>query len=471
VATPDPSAQPDFVVIGGGPAGYGAALTAANAGASVVLVDAGGLGGTCLQRGCIPAKYFLEAASVFRSVSHAATFGITTSAPGIDFSVTQQNKATLVGSIATGLAKLLKLRGVRVLTGRGTLHADRTVTVDVDGAVTTFAPRFVILATGSRPRAIDVLPVDGAAVMDSDGFLNLERLPSSAIVVGGGAIGCEFASMLSDLGVSVHLVEGLDRILAGCDGDVSKVVHRSFTKRGIAVTTGVQVLGRTLSPDGATVELSSGATITADLVVVAVGREPVTTALAEGLELDHAGSGALIATEQQMTSMPGVYAVGDLVAGRPQLAHVGFAEAQIAVGHALGSPLPPLDVDGVPWAIYCRPEVAFVGLTEEEATRRGLSIVTKREPIGGNSRAQIIGETEGLVKVICAAEPDGTAGAILGVHLVGPWATEQLGHGELAVNLGLDVEAVARFIQPHPSLTEQYGETLLALSGRGMHVR
>jgi len=169
--------------------------------------------------------------------------------------------------------------------------------------------------------------------------------------------------------------------------------------------------------------------------------------------------------------MPGVYAVGDLVAGRPQLAHVGFAEAQIAVGHALGSPLPPLDVDGVPWAIYCRPEVAFVGLTEEEATRRGLSIVTKREPIGGNSRAQIIGETEGLVKVICAAEPDGTAGAILGVHLVGPWATEQLGHGELAVNLGLDVEAAARFIQPHPSLTEQYGETLLALSGRGMHVR
>jgi len=277
--------------------------------------------------------------------------------------------------------------------------------------------------------------------------------------------------MLSDLGVAVHLVEGEGRILAGCDADVAKVVHRSFTKRGIAITTGVSVTERTLGEAAVSVALSNGASIDADLVVVAVGRVPVGDVAAPSVTVDRVPSGGIVTNGQQQTSIEDVYAVGDLVAGRPQLAHVGFAEAQVAVGHALGSPLPEVNIDGVPWAIYCRPEVAFVGLTEEQAVARGEKVVVKREPLGGNSRAQIIGETEGLVKVICRANADGSAGAIIGVHLVGPWATEQLGHGELAVNLGLSVDAVASFLQPHPSLTEHYGETLLSLAGRGMHVK
>ncbi len=467
----DVSSQLDFVVIGGGPAGYGAALAAANTGASVVLVDVGGLGGTCLQRGCIPAKYFLEAASVFHGARHASRFGISMSEPEIDFAVTQTGKGSLVTSIATGLAKLLKLRGVQVISGFGQLETDHRVTVTVGDERTVFSPRFVILATGSKPRALDAVPVDQHRIVDSDGFLELTSLPQRAIVVGAGAIGCEFASLLSDLGVAVSLVEGEDRILAGCDADVAKVIHRSFTKRGIVVTTGVQVTARTLLDDGVSISLSDGTSIDADLVVVAVGRVPVAGMLGENVELEQTASGAVVTDDQQRTSLPRVYAVGDLVAGSPQLAHVGFAEAQIAVAHALGDPLPPMEVDGVPWAIYCRPEVAFVGLTEEQALARGHQIVTKREPLGGNSRAQIIGETEGLVKVICEQHPDGSAGKILGVHLVGPWATEQLGHGELAVNLGLNVEQIARFLQPHPSLTEHYGETLLSLSGRGMHVK
>lgn len=463
--------SPDLAVIGGGPAGYGAALAAANAGLSVVLVDAGGLGGTCLHRGCIPAKYLLEAAATFRHVAHAGRFGITTSSPSIDLAVTTSGKDDLVASIAAGLAKLLKHRKVAVVVGTATLHADRTVEVAAGEEVATLTPTSVLLATGSEPRHLDVLPVDGTRILDSNGVLDLDHLPASAVVVGGGAIGCEFASLLADLGTRVHLVEGMDRILAGCDADVARVVQRSFAKRSITCTVGVEVVAADSRGDGLSVTLSNGDSIDADLVVVAVGRRPVLErALGPDVVLERSASGALVVDDRYETSMANVFAAGDVVAGAPQLAHVGFAEAQVVIGHLTGRPLPPVDANGVPWAIYCRPEVAFVGLTEEQASARGIATVVKREPIGGNSRAQIVGETEGLVKVVCAARPDGTAGAILGVHLVGPWATEQLGHGELAVNLGLEVDAIAQFLASHPSLSEQYGETLLALAGRGMHV-
>jgi dihydrolipoamide dehydrogenase len=291
------------------------------------------------------------------------------------------------------------------------------------------------------------------------------------VVVGGGAIGCEFASLLADLGVSVTLIESATSILSGCDADVAKVIHRSFVKRGITIVTDVAVTASEATDDVVQVHLSSDTTIEAELIVVAVGRTSEVRGIGDGVPLERTDSGAVVVAEHQQTSLPGVYAIGDVVAGRPQLAHVGFAEAQVAVGHALGEPLPEVNNDAVPWAIYCRPEVAFVGLTEAQAIDRGYTVVTKREPLGGNSRAQIIGETEGLVKVVCAANADGSAGEILGVHLVGPWATEQLGHAELAVNLGLSVREVAKFLAPHPSLSEHYGETLLALSGRGMHVR
>jgi dihydrolipoamide dehydrogenase len=308
--------------------------------------------------------------------------------------------------------------------------------------------------------------------MTSDEFLDLRELPASVVVIGGGVVGCEFASLLADLGSRVTILEALDTILPGCDDDITRVLLRSFKKRGIDVITGVKVEGHTPSEDGTMTTVKAGdRTFDAAAVVVSVGRRPRTEGLvADGLGVEMDRRGFVATDEYQRTGVDGVFAVGDIVAGTPQLAHVGFAEAIVAVKTMLGEPVAPVDNAKVPWAIYCRPEVAFCGMTEAQAKEAGIAVVTKKDPYGGNSRAQIIGETEGVVKIIAEQRPDGTAGRILGVHLCGPWVTEQLGAGYLAVNWDAFPEEVAQFIQPHPSLSETFGETMLALSGRGLHV-
>jgi dihydrolipoamide dehydrogenase len=292
------------------------------------------------------------------------------------------------------------------------------------------------------------------------------------VVIGGGVVGCEFASLLADLGSKVTILEALDTILPGCDDDITRVLLRSFKKRGIDVVTGVKVEGHTPSEDGTATTVKAGdQTFDAEAVVVSVGRRPRTEGLvADGLGVEMDRRGFVATDEYQRTGVDGVWAVGDIVAGSPQLAHVGFAEAIVAVKSMLGEPVVPVDYGKVPWAIYCRPEVAFCGMTEAQAKEAGIPVVTKKDPYGGNSRAQIIGDTEGVVKIIAEQRPDGTAGRILGVHLCGPWVTEQLGAGYLAVNWEAFPEEVAQFIQPHPSLSETFGETMLALSGRGLHV-
>jgi dihydrolipoamide dehydrogenase len=308
--------------------------------------------------------------------------------------------------------------------------------------------------------------------MTSDEFLDLRELPASVVVIGGGVVGCEFASLLADLGSKVTILEALDTILPGCDDDITRVLLRSFKKRGIDVITGVKVEGHTPSEDGTMTTVKAGdQTFDAAAVVVSVGRRPRTEGLvADGLGVEMDRRGFVATDEYQRTGVDGVFAVGDIVAGTPQLAHVGFAEAIVAVKTMLGEQVVPVDNAKVPWAIYCRPEVAFCGMTEAQAKEAGIPVVTKKDPYGGNSRAQIIGETEGVVKIIAEQRPDGTAGRILGVHLCGPWVTEQLGAGYLAVNWDAFPEEVAQFIQPHPSLSETFGETMLALSGRGLHV-
>ncbi len=462
----------DVVVVGGGPAGYGAALAASSAGKSVALVEAEDLGGTCLHRGCIPAKHFLEAASVVRSIGDAARFGINVLDLSVDFEATQAAKALLVNGIATGLAKLLKTRKVVLVAGHGRLLGPGQVEVaSVDGT-RALSAESIILAPGSVPRSLEALPIDERRMVNSDGFLNLKAIPPRVAIVGGGAIGCEFASLLSDLGASVTILEGLPRLLAGCDVDVSRLITRSFTKRGIGVQVNAMVTGQQPSATGGTIlNLGDDSTVEVDLVVVSVGRVPKTTGLlAESVHLEMDDQGAILVDDQQQTSLPGVYAVGDVVAGRPQLAHVGFAEALVAVGALAGTPLPPVNYEAIPWAIYCHPEIAYLGLTEAQAVARGIPVTVKKDPIGGNSRAQIMGETDGFAKIICETKADGAAGRVLGVHLVGPRATEQLSGPSLAVNLGLEAEEIANFLAPHPSLSETYGETLLALTGRGLHV-
>jgi dihydrolipoyl dehydrogenase len=464
----------DVVVIGGGPGGYAAALYGASAGLSIAVVERDKVGGTCLHRGCVPAKEFLEAAAVYRTVQSAGEFGISTSPPTIDFAVNQARKIGVVDQLYRGLAGLLRSRKVTILDGTGQLLPGRRVQV-VDGpqAGTVVQGRHVVLAPGSVPRTLPGLEVDGQTVVTSDELLSFERIPTSVAVIGGGAIGCEFASMLSDLGARVTIVEALDTLLPGCDKDVVNVVVRSFRKRGIEVLTGVQVQSRTPRADGtgAVLTLNDGRQVESAMVVVSVGRRPRTEGLLAadtGVTIDERG---YIPTDPyQRTGAEGVWAVGDVVAGTPQLAHVGFAESIVVIKSILGEPAIPVDYERVPWCIYCHPEVAFAGLTEAQATAHGYDVVTKRDPFGGNSRARIIGDTEGLVKVVAKRLPDGSAGQVLGVHMVGPWVTEQLGAGYLAVNWEATPDEIGHFVQPHPSLSETFGETVLALTGRGLHV-
>ena len=458
--------QFDIVVIGGGPGGYAAALYASAAGLSVAVVEKDKVGGTCLHRGCIPAKEFLETASVFRTVAGAKEFGVLADQPTVEFATSQARKQKVVDQLWKGLQGLMKRRKTTVVTGTGTLAPNRTVKVS-DGS--ELKARHVILAAGSVPRTIPGFEVDGRYVMTSDEVLALEKLPSTAVVIGGGAIGCEFASMLSDLGVQVTVLEALPKLLPGCDTDVVDVVAKSFKKRGIDVRTGVTVHGHEPSDAGTTVKFGEGEQVTVDAVIVSIGRRPLSDELlAPGTAVQVDQRGFVQVDEYMRTAEPGVYAVGDLVA-TPALAHIGFAEAIVAVKHILGEQVVPVDYGKVPWCIYCHPEVAFAGLSEEAAREAGYDVVVKKDPFVGNGRALIVGEPEGLVKVIAEKGADGRAGRILGVHMVGPWVTEQLGQGYLAVNWEATVDEVAQFIQPHPTLSEVFGETVLALTGRGLH--
>jgi dihydrolipoamide dehydrogenase len=463
----------DIVVIGGGPGGYATALYGAAAGMSVAIVERDKVGGTCLHRGCVPAKEFLETAAVYRTVNSAGDFGVNVASPTLEFSVSQDRKNAVVDKLFKGLSGLLKGRKVTILSGTGTLEGDRRVRVlDGEDAGRVIIGRNVVLAAGSVPRTLPGLEVDGRWVMTSDEFLELKEIPASVAVVGGGAIGCEFASLLSDLGSKVTVLEALDSILTGCDEDIVRLVGRSFKKRGIEVFTGTQVDGHKVKKDGSRTALKAGdQTFEVEAIVVSVGRRPRSEGLvAEGVGVEINERGFVVADQYQRTAVPGVWAVGDIVAGTPQLAHVGFAEAIVAVKSMLGEPVVPVDYSRVPWAIYCHPEVAFCGLTEAQAKAKGFSVVTKKDPFGGNSRAQIIGDTEGVVKIVAEQREDGSAGQILGVHMAGPWVTEQLGAGYLAVNWEALPEEVGYFIQPHPSLSESFGEAVLALTGRGMHL-
>jgi len=457
----------DLVVVGGGPGGYAAALYGAAAGLSVAMVERDKVGGTCLHRGCIPAKEFLETASVFRTVAGAKEFGVQAEQPTVDFGVSQQRKGKVVDQLWKGLGGLLKKRRVTTVAGTGQLGPGRRVTVD---GGTELVGRHVVLATGSVPRTIGGFEVDGRLVLTSDEVLALDRLPGRVAVIGGGAIGCEFASMLSDLGTQVTLLEALPQLLPGCDADVVEVLARSFKRRGIDVHVGVPVHGHRPMDGTTTVLYGEGGQVTVDAVVVSVGRRPRSDGLlAAGTAVEVDDKGFVRVDPWCRTGEDGVYAVGDLIA-TPQLAHVGFAEAMVAVQDALGEQPLPIDYGRVPWCIYTFPEVAFVGLSEAAATAAGHDVVTKKDPFGGNGRALILGETEGLVKVVAARDGAAGAGPILGVHMVGPWVTEQLGAGHLAVNWEATPAEVGRFVQPHPSLSEVFGETVLALTGRGLHI-
>ncbi len=459
----------DVVLIGGGPGGYASALYGASAGLKIAIVEKDKVGGTCLHRGCIPAKELLETAAVFRHVSHAGEFGVLAEAPDLDFSITMQRKQKVVDQLWKGLEGLLKRRKVETFNGTGTFLGGKAIGIGggSSGDLQITADN-IIIATGSVPKTIPAFDIDGRLVVTSDELLNIPELPSTAVVIGGGIIGFEFASMMSDLGTQVTVLEALPTVLPGVDPDVADVVVRSFKKRGIDVRTGVKVAGHEPSGETTTISVEGGDPIKTDLVVMCVGRRPLT----DGLGLEGIGvkvdRGFVVVDERCRTGADAVWAIGDVI-DTPGLAHVGYAEAIVAIKDILGEDPVPVDYDRVPVCIYSHPEVAYAGLSEPAAKDAGFDIVVSKHRWAGISRAVIIGDTDGMVKLIAEKNADGSAGRLLGVHMAGPWVTEQLGQGYLAVNWEATVDEVAQFIQPHPTLSELFGESMLALTGRSLH--
>ena len=474
--------QFDVVVIGGGPAGYAAALYGAGAGLNIAVVEKEKVGGTCLHRGCIPAKEYLETAS--RVPHREPRQGLRRGVGSAHHRVRHQpGRASRRWSTSCGRASqgLMKQRKITTYIGTGRLDADGIVRVsggEADGV--ELQGTNVLLGAGSVPRTLPGFDVDGKLRDDLRRSADARHAADArAVVVGGGAIGCEFASALADLGVQVTILEFLPQILTGCDKDAADVVARSFKKRGIDVRTGVEVKGHQPTADGKQTVVTFGEGETdhrrrdRD-----VGRPPPAdrraarrrltgrrrrARLRQGRPVD-AHQRARTSTRSATSSRSTALRV------HPQLAHVGFAEGMLAIKVILGEPAVPLDYGKVPMCIYTYPEVAYVGMTEAGGARKRASTSPCRSTATSATAGRIIvGETDGIVKVIAEKDANGKAGKIIGVHMAGPWVTEQLGQGYLAVNWEATVDEVSAFIQPHPSLSELFGETVLALTGRGLH--
>ena len=454
----------DIVIVGGGPGGYAAALYAHNFGLSVALVERERPGGTCLIRGCIPAKQWLHIAEVYSTVSHAAEFGVVTSQPQIDWSAALARKNQTVEGLVRGLEGLLKKRGVEVIAGYGKLAGSGKVEVTGEEATTAVEGRSVILATGSHARTIPGYEIDGENIVTSDHALDWAEQPRRVGVLGGGVIGCEFASFLIDVGSEVHVFEMMDQIIPDSDADTAKALQRELQKRGVKFNIGVAVEPAVIGGSGVVVPFGDDK-VEVDVVLVAVGRGPNTENV--GLETTNAvvDNGFVVVDPQTMqTAEPGLYAVGDIVAGTPQLAHVGFTEAIAAVTHIATGQTEPVNYDAIPRITYTHPEVAEVGITETQAAERGLEVVATKHTFAGVGRAVIQGENQGHAKVIAIKD-----GPIVGASVIGPRAGELI--HELMYSVGweaLPAEAAA-FIHAHPTLSEAIGETLMSAAGRSLH--
>ena len=455
----------DVAIIGGGPGGYASALYAHNFGLSVALVEKAEVGGTCLHRGCIPAKAWIHTAEVFAEVASAGEFGVVTSAPQLDWGRALARKNAVVSQLYRGLQGLLKQRKVEIVAGTGRLGGPGMVdVVDAAGASRRIEARKVIVATGSVPRIIPGYEPDGTRIVTSDHALNWPARPQRVAVIGAGAIGAEFACLLAELGSEVYLFEVFDQVLPGAEPEASKLLTGILTKKGIQVRTGVTVDPPIQTGSGVIVPFA-GETVEVDVVLVAVGRAPLTA----GVGLEEAGvrldRGYVVADLRTMlTDAPGVYAVGDIVAGTPQLAHAGFAEGIAAITHiATGNPA-PVDYRAIPLVVYTIPEVASVGLTEQQAKAAGHDVVAHDHGLGGVGRAIIKGQAQGLVKIVSER-----GGPILGATVVGPQAGELIHELMYAVAWEALPSEAAAFIHAHPTLAEAVGETLLAASGRSLH--
>lgn len=449
----------DIVVLGGGSGGYATALRGAQLGLTVALVEENKLGGTCLHNGCIPTKALLHAAELADNAREGSKFGVNTELKGIDMAGVNSYKEGVISRLYKGLQGLVKSRQVTLVEGHGTLVGPDAVSVN--GQIIT--GRNIVLATGSYARSLPGLEI-GGRVMTSDQALHLDFVPGSAIVLGGGVIGVEFASVWKSFGADVTVVEGLPHLVPAEDEAISKALERQFRKRGINFSVGDRFAGVTQDDNGVHVTLESGKTFDAEILLVAVGRGPRTADLgyeAQGITLDR---GFVIVDERLHTGVGNIYAAGDIVPGL-QLAHRGFAQGIFVAEQIAGLNPQQIDESGIPRVTYCEPEVGSVGVTEAKAKELygDDQVETLEYNLGGNGKSQILA-TQGFIKLVRRKD-----GPVVGVHMIGARVGELIGEGQLIVNWEAYPEDVANLVHAHPTQNEALGEAFLALAGKPLH--
>lgn len=460
----------DVVIIGSGPAGYVGAIRAGQLGLKTALIEKDKrLGGTCLHRGCIPTKSLLWTAELYHHISEASKFGIDLTNPTVNWANALKHKTNVVTKGANGIDMLMKKNKVTVIKGTGRITGKGKVEVDLEaGGKQTLDTRNIVIATGSVPKSLPNVPVDHKKVLNSDSILELEKIPRSLIVLGAGAVGIEFGSVFNHVGSQVTVIEYMPRVLPIEDEEISKEFEKLYKRRGIECLTGAQVQGVEHTKDGVKVTYKLGdetKTIEAELLLSAVGRSPVTEGI--GLEKTNIKTerGFIKTDEFMRTTEPNVYAIGDVVP-TPMLAHVGSAEGVLAVEHIAGHPVQPINYDLTPSATYSYPEVASVGLTEKKAKERGYDVKVGKFPFSAITKASISNEATGLIKVVSDKKYD----EVLGVHLVGPHATELLAEACMALKLETTTEEIARTMHAHPTLSEIMKEGAEATLGHPIHI-
>ena len=448
----------DLVILGGGSGGYACALRSAQLGLSVALIEADKLGGTCLHRGCIPTKALLHSGEIADGARDANHFGVNAQFLSMDMPAVNNYKDGVISKLHKGLQGLVKSRNITYIEGHGKLVAKDTI--EVNGEKIT--GKNIILATGSYARSLPGLDIDGVKVMTSDHATKLDYVPKSVIVLGGGVIGSEFASVWKSFGSDVTIIEGLPHLVPLEDESSSKQLERAFRKRGINFELGTRFKSHTVSADGVTVTLEDGKSFTAEVLLVAVGRGPVSANLGyegQGITMDR---GFVLVDDKCRTNIPGIWAVGDLIPTL-QLAHVGFAEGILVAEEIAGLNPRAINYDGVPRVTYSEPEVASVGLTTAIAKERGYEVIELNYDLAGNGKAQIL-RTAGSIKLV--AQKDGP---VLGIHMVGARVGELLAEAELIFNWEASASDVAPLIHAHPTLSEAMGEAHMALAGKPLH--
>lgn len=466
----------DVVVIGGGPGGYTAAIRASQLGKKVALIEKSRLGGTCLHQGCIPSKSLLKSAELYATMKRSREYGLIADSVSVDYPLVQQRKRQIIEQLFTGLQFLMKKHRIQILPGTAQLKsaASEEVTVEVTGEASelpmTITAGYAVVATGSRPRVLPGLEPDDQRILTSDEALELETLPSSMVILGGGVIGVEWASMLSDFGVEVTLLEGAPQLLPSEDEAVARELRRLLAKRGVTIITGGQVIPSSLTVDESSVALQierAGelSEVRGERLLVCVGRQ----ANVEGLGLEHAG----ISTERDgliqvdgygRTAHPCVYAVGDITPG-PQLAHKASHDGMRAAEHLCGGVSPePHKAHLIPRCIYSRPEIASVGWTEQQAKEQGVDVEVSKVSFKSNGKALVLGAADGFVKLVS----DKQSRELVGVHMIGPQVTDHISAGTLAQLVPGGLGLLTSMVHPHPTLSEMLGEAAHVLDGSGM---